>query len=418
MSNYCENSHVSAGSEHCDDSRVLEAHVFTQDRDRARPLKRRVEVSMRNLTREDRDPFTRAKQKEWASWLDKEAVELVKDRLKVPRSHILRARWVLTWKNVGTERVPKARLCALGFQDPRLTTLTTSSPTLTADGESAILQWIVNEGHLLESGDLKTAFLSGDPDPACKGSDALYIDPPSDLKRWLYLGPEDVLRLRKAVYGLINAPLRWHQRLSRALRQAGFVPLQMDPCIWILLAASPVKGVAPVDVPTKLKATVVDSSVSPVADSSLSPAADSSVSHVPEIRKVRWKRQRNVLGVLGVHVDDLVGGGNLAFQKAVQWLRTELEFGTWEQSRFRFRGRELSQEYNRESIKISMSKFVQEMEPVAVPKHVKDDLDAPLETSVHSSNSWRCRSASVVAVARKSTPVVCHWSLAEQVRNS
>ena len=70
------------------------------------------------------------------------------------------------------------------------------------------------------------------------------------------------------------------------------------------------------------------------------------MSHAPEIRKVRWKRQRNVLGVLGVHVDDLVGGGNLAFQKAVQWLRTELEFGTWEQSRFRFRGPELSQEYN------------------------------------------------------------------------
>ena len=73
---------------------------------------------MRNLSREDRDAFNRAKQKEWTSWLDKEAVELVKDRLKVPRSHILRARWVLTWKIVGTEKVPKARLCALGFQDP------------------------------------------------------------------------------------------------------------------------------------------------------------------------------------------------------------------------------------------------------------------------------------------------------------
>ena len=115
---------------------------------------------------EGRDAITRAKLEEWASWLDKEAVELVKDRLKVPRSHILRARWVLTWKNVGTQKVPKARLCALGFQDPRLTTLPTTSPTLTSDGESAILQWIVNEGHLLESGDLKTAFLSGDPDPA------------------------------------------------------------------------------------------------------------------------------------------------------------------------------------------------------------------------------------------------------------
>ena len=96
----------------------------------------------------------------------------------------------------------------LVFEDPRLTTLPTSSPTLTCDGESAILQWIANEGHLLESGDLKTAFLSGDLDPAYKESDAVYIDPPSDLKRWLRLGPEDVLRLRKAVYCLINAPLR------------------------------------------------------------------------------------------------------------------------------------------------------------------------------------------------------------------
>ena len=45
-------------------------------------------------------------------------------------------------------------------------------------------------------------------------------------------------------------------------------------------------------------------------------------------------------------------------------------------SRFRFRGRELSQEYNRNSIQISMSKFVQDMESIAVPKHVKDDIRA------------------------------------------
>ena len=46
---------------------------------------------------------------------------------------------------------------------------------------------MVSEGHLLESGDLKTAFLSRGPDDAYEGSDALYIDPPSDLKRWLKL---------------------------------------------------------------------------------------------------------------------------------------------------------------------------------------------------------------------------------------
>ena len=103
-----EQRHDSRCSEHRQDSHVPEARVHTQDRDRARPRKRRVEVSLRTLTRKDRDAFTAAKQKEWASWLDK-AVELMKDRLKVSRSHILRARWVLTWKNVGTEKVPKAR---------------------------------------------------------------------------------------------------------------------------------------------------------------------------------------------------------------------------------------------------------------------------------------------------------------------
>ena len=41
---------------------------------------------------------------------------------------------------------------------------------------------------------------------------------------------------------------------------------------------------------------------------------------------------------------------------------------TWEQSRCRFSGRELR--CNRISIKICMSKFVQDMEPIAVPEKV------------------------------------------------
>ena len=55
-SEHCEDFRVSA---YCEDSRgselfckfrVLEAHVYTQDGDRFRPLKRRVKVSMRNLS--------------------------------------------------------------------------------------------------------------------------------------------------------------------------------------------------------------------------------------------------------------------------------------------------------------------------------------------------------------------------------
>ena len=107
-----------------------------------------------------------------------------------------------------------------------------------------------------------------------------------------------------------------------------------------------------IDPPSDLKGSLwpqpCTTSMAPEAQPSLptklrTAVADSSVSLVPEIRTDRWKRQRNVQGVLGVHVDDLVGGGNVTFQKAVQRLRTELEFGTWDQSRFRFRGLELSQ---------------------------------------------------------------------------
>ena len=69
-------------------------------------MKPRIEVIVRQLNREDRERFIKAKAKEWTSWLDKEAVEIVKNTVGIPRSHILKARWVLTWKSVGTAKEP------------------------------------------------------------------------------------------------------------------------------------------------------------------------------------------------------------------------------------------------------------------------------------------------------------------------
>ena len=63
-----------------------------------------------------------------------------------------------------------------------------------------ILQWVVNEGHLMESGGQATVFFSGGPDPNHQSSDAMHIDPLADR--------QSSLRLRKAVYCLINAALR------------------------------------------------------------------------------------------------------------------------------------------------------------------------------------------------------------------
>ena len=301
------------------------------------------------------------KEEEWHSWLEKDAVEIVKAATKVPRSHILKSRWVLTWKNVGTEKKPKARLCVLGFQDPRLTALETSSPTLTADGENLIMQWIATSHHLLESGDLKTAFLSGDEDPSRMTEDAIYVDLPADFKQWLRLGPDEAIRLRKAVYGKANAPLMWHRRLSRALSQAGFVPLPLDECIWVLPAKLPeTTGVTTKSITERQKAFNDD-------------AGDDTAPRPSE-----WVKRRRIDGILGVHVDDLLGGGGARFRKAIEWMKRELEFGAWEQRKFRFRGRELEQAADNKNIRVSMAQFVDEMETIAVPKDVRTNLDQPL----------------------------------------
>ena len=76
----------------------------------------------------------------------------------------------------------------------------------------------------------------------------------------------------------------------------------MDPCVWILPAPSPVKSVSSVDVPINLRSDV----------------ADASVSLPTEIRMDCGKRQRHVQGVLGVHVDELVGIS--LFRKLCEWL--------------------------------------------------------------------------------------------------
>ena len=157
----------------------------------------------------------------------------------------MKARWVFTWRGEGDVKTPKARFCVLGFQDPRLATVETTSPTMTQDAGHLILQWLVNEGHVMHSGDLKTTFLTGNADLDRTGENAIYMLPPADLAKWLTLGPDEAVRLRKAVYGLVDAPCRWYLRLSRALRQAGFIPILTDSCVWILPSKDSVKAKSP-----------------------------------------------------------------------------------------------------------------------------------------------------------------------------
>ena len=184
----------------------------------------------------------------------------------------MRARWVLTWKSSGKA---KARLCVLGFQDPDLTDVPRDSPTLSTASEAFIMQWIASEKYRLISSDIKTAFLSGDEDVR-----NIFIAPPDDVRKMLNVDHDTVLRLRKAVYGLVNAPKKWWDKLKKSLsyNMVLRVVLSTHACLFYGSA--------------------------------------------------------RVHGVLGEHVDDMVGGGNETFNRVMSAVRKEFDFGSWDIGNF------------------------------------------------------------------------------------
>ena len=54
------------------------------------------------------------------------------------------------------------------------------------------------------------------------------------------------------------------------------------------------------------------------------------------------RQSGKIHGVLGVHVDDVTGGGNETFDRIMTAVRKEFVFGAWDVGNFRFKGRQIS----------------------------------------------------------------------------
>ena len=55
-------------------------------------------------------------------------------------------------------------------------------------------------------------------------------------------------------------------------------------------------------------------------------------------------------GVLGVHADDVIGGGDETFDRIMTAVRKEFDFGDWDTGSFRFKGRQISQMPNGDTV--------------------------------------------------------------------
>ena len=225
--------------------------------------KQRSEVKLKDLTNQERELFESAKAKEIQSWLDTETIQRI-CRGQIPRENVLKCRWLLTWKeNVDDPnkpaRAPKARLIVLGYQDPLLCELERDSPTLSKLARMFIFQYAASCGWEIGSFDIRTAFLRGSDDQRLLG-----LEPPIEMRKRMGLADHEIVRLLKGAYGRVDAPLLWFRELQKGLTELQFTVSPFDNCLYML------------------------------------------------------QERGRVLGLIGVHVDDGLCGGNQPFLSKLQ----------------------------------------------------------------------------------------------------
>jgi len=185
-----------------------------------------------------------AMQKEVDSF-DAHDVYMEIDLSRVPAgAKLLGCTWVIKWKNlsqqekevllkkpnkcvVGSRKV-KARLCIQGCQDPFKFLVPTESPTARLQSLRIQFHLTVQMDFDFESWDVSTAFLRGEE--FSKEDRQIFVQPPAEFRK-----PGKCWLLRKAAYGLGEAPLRFFKRLLSVL--VGALKLRQcayDPCVFVL----------------------------------------------------------------------------------------------------------------------------------------------------------------------------------------
>ena len=283
--------------------------------------RQRTEVKLSALSELERKAFQSAKETEINNWLKTGTVS------KVLRSHlapeqILRCRWILVWKPLEDQKnadscdqpklathKPKARLVVLGYLDPNLTEVPRDSPTLGKQSKMLILQLVASMGWSLGSFDIRAAFLQGKP----QKNRIIGLEPVPELAKAMKLKETEVCKLEKSAYGLIDAPFLWFQTLQEELTKLGFVASPFDPCVFVL----------------------------------------------------RHPDTQALAGILGVHVDDGIHGGDEFFHQQISKLESKYPFGSKKSRAFTFTGIDLKQNTDN-SITLSQSKYIKNINSIQI----------------------------------------------------
>ena len=179
------------------------------------------------------DAMSTPEHKLWQESMDRENQSIkendVYDKIKrnnLPKNiNVISGKWVYKVKPTSTGEVSvyKSRIVARGFQGRLGVDYTeTYSPVAGATTIRLILALATSMNLHLRGADIKTAFLYAEQ------IRKVYFKPPKGAD----CGEDEVWLLKKALYGLKDAPLRWHETLSKFLKNIGMKQAKSDPCLF------------------------------------------------------------------------------------------------------------------------------------------------------------------------------------------
>ena len=174
------------------------------------------------------------------------------------------------------------------------------------------------------------AFLQGRPYP-----DELFCLPCPEILTAMGLHTTALTRVKRACYGLVDAPLEWYRSVSTAFQKLGLTRTWSDPCCWIFAPHGTVQG------------------------------------------------------IISAHVDDFVFSGSdtdQEWQDLLQAIRTEFKWSDWETKAFTQCGVYIEQDADF-SIFLSQEKYVDQLKYINIRAHRRKEKHA--ETDDYEKSQLR-----------------------------
>ena len=294
-------------------------------------LKRKaIEVSERRLSPGDREKFQEAKGVEVKNFIAAQAFEILPEHLKPSKDQAVGIRWILTWKVKEDGSVkPKARAVLLGYQDPGYEHRATTAPVMTRQTRQLMLQLAANRRWRLMKGDVSGAFLQGREYPT-----TLFCVPCDEICQAMGIAPGTITRLRKACYGLVDAPLEWYKTVATFFASLNLERLWSDSCAWV------------------------------------------------------WRKDGEVRGMISGHVDDFLFGGSegdTEWQGILQKIREHFKWGDWDKDHFVQCGVQI--ETTDKGFALSQPKYAEGIEAINLSSSRRTMRKAP--TTEHEKSKLR-----------------------------